>query len=482
MSVADIIGSVSINPEANVRQLLGEKHIVVESVHLTKDAHLLPVEVNATLFTLNGRPTVQSICRDITERKKAEAERDRLLAGEREARAQAETANRIKDEFLAVLSHELRTPLNPILGWSKLLRSRKCDPTTTERALETIERNAKLQTQLIEDLLDVSRILQGKLSLNVSPVNLVSVIEAAIETVALAAQAKSIEIKTAFDPNVGQVSGDPNRLQQVVWNLLSNAVKFTPQGGQVEVQLSSSSEAILSPDLNSSPSALSTQHSALMKVSDTGIGIEPAFLPHVFDYFRQEDSTTTRRFGGLGVGLAIVRHLVELHGGRVWASSLGEGQGATFCVTLPLMNLKPESPENHLLLDDFPKLEGVRILVVDDEVDTLELLQFILKQYGAQVKAVAAGTEALEVLASWKPEILVSDIGMPNFDGYMLIQQIRSLPPEQGGAISAIALTAYAGEADTQKIINAGFQGHITKPVEVATLITAIAQLVRGER
>jgi len=482
MSVVDIIGSVSIDPEEKVRQLLEAKHIVVESVHLTKDGRLLPIEVNATLFTLNNRLTVQSICRDITERKKAETERDRLLACEREARAQAETANRIKDEFLAVLSHELRTPLNPILGWSKLLRSRKCDPATTERALETIERNAKLQTQLIEDLLDVSRILQGKLSLNVSPVNLVSVVEAAIETVALAAQAKSIEIKTAFDPNVGQVSGDPNRLQQVVWNLLSNAVKFTPQGGQVEVQLSSSSEAILSPDLNSSPSALSPQPSALIKVSDTGIGIDPAFLPHVFDYFRQEDSTTTRRFGGLGVGLAIVRHLVELHGGRVWASSLGEGQGATFTVALPLMNLKPQSPKNHSLLNDFPKLEGVRVVVVDDEVDTLELLQFILKQYGAQVKAVASGAEVLEVLASWKPDILVSDIGMPNFDGYMLIQQIRSLSPEQGGAIAAIALTAYAGEADTEKIVNAGFQGHITKPVEVGTLITAIAQLVRGER
>jgi PAS domain S-box-containing protein len=440
---------------------------------------------------------------DITERKQAEEERNQLLVREQAARAEAEAANRIKDEFLAVLSHELRTPLNPILGWSKLLRTRKLDEATTARALETIERNAQLQTQLIEDLLDVSRILRGKLSLNVCAVDLATTIEAAIETVQLSAQAKSIQIQTMFDPTVGQVAGDPNRLQQVVWNLLSNAIKFTPSGERVEVRLSvveglkigrlegwkvgkleGNLQATNLQPANLQPANLQLANLqpatsyAQIQVSDTGAGINPDFLPFVFDYFRQENSSTTRVFGGLGLGLAIVRHLVELHGGSVKATSPGVRLGATFTVILPLMNLEPQRREDKGRLDDAPNLQELRVLVVDDEVDTLKLLVFILEQYGAQVRAVSSGREALEVMAQWQPDLLLSDIGMPEVDGYMLIHQIRSLPLEQGGQIRAIALTAYAGETDQQQILEAGFHRHVTKPVDPVELATVIADLV----
>ncbi|MDP8966545.1 MAG: PAS domain S-box protein [Cyanobacteriota bacterium] len=417
------------------------------------------------------------IMRDITERKQAEDERNELLAREQEARAvseaarsAAEAANRIKDEFLAVLSHELRTPLNPILGWSKLLRkslrdspeglTRTFDKKTADRALETIERNAKLQIQLIEDLLDVSRILRGKLSLNICPVALPSTIEAAMETVRLAAQAKSIQIQTVLDPSVGLVAGDPNRLQQVVWNLFSNAVKFTPNGGRVEVRL----ERIDS--------------QAQIKVTDTGRGISPDFLPYVFDYFRQADSTSTRAFGGLGLGLAIVRHLVELHGGTVWAESPGVGQGTTFTVRLPLSAIPPKTNQGSRQPDCLLDLSELKILVVDDEVDSREFVAFVLKQYGAVVTAVASAGEALEALALEKPDLLLSDIGMPEMDGYMLIREIRAMPPEQGGQIRAIALSAYASQGDSQLALAAGFQRHLAKPVEPAELIAVVATLI----
>ncbi|MEW6490990.1 MAG: PAS domain S-box protein [Cyanobacteriota bacterium] len=458
---------------------------------------------NSALFDESGKmASVLSLVLDVTERKQAEAQRNHLLQLEQKARAQAEAANRIKDEFLAVLSHELRSPLNPILGWTTILRTRKCDETTKSRALEIIERNAKLQTQLIEDLLDVSRILRGKLSLNISPVDLKSTIEAALETVRLAAQAKSIHITTVFEPNVGLVSGDGNRLQQVFWNLVSNAIKFTPSGGRVEVKLSVVKEELKvnrlqveGYDLQSSnpqPSNLQPSNLQLtnlqpsisyaqIQVIDTGKGINPEFLPYVFDYFRQADSTTTRTFGGLGLGLAIVRHLVELHGGTVQAESLGENQGATFSVKLPLMTGQPKTKSDNRQPTDSPQLNGLRILVVDDEADMREFLSFLLEEYGVQVTVVASANEALKVLPQVKPDLLLSDIGMPEVDGYMLIRQIRSMPPEQGGQIPAIALTAYAGETDYKQALAAGFQKHISKPVESDELVAAIAKLITVE-
>jgi PAS domain S-box-containing protein len=391
--------------------------------------------------------------------------RAQLYEAEKIARAEAETANRVKDEFLAVLSHEIRTPLNPILGWAKLLRTRKHDEATTLRALETIERNAKIQTQLIEDLLDVSRILQGKLSLNIYPVDLRATIVAALETVRLAADAKSIQLQMDLTNNISQVMGDSNRLQQVVWNLLSNAVKFTPTGGRVEISLSQ------------------IEHDAQIQVIDTGRGISPEFLPHVFEYFRQADGKTTRTFGGLGLGLAIVRNLVELHGGTIRAESAGVGQGATFTCRLPLLKIA-ESPElkiepaNSALSTEKTLLAGVCILFVDDQADVRELFGFALSHYGAIVNMAASASEALQALAQSKPDILISDIGMPVMDGYMLMREIRKLSIGAGGKIPAIALTAYAGEIDHKQAIAAGFQKHISKPVDPMDLAMAIAHLL----
>ncbi|MGE5659147.1 MAG: PAS domain S-box protein [Actinomycetota bacterium] len=399
-------------------------------------------------------------CFDIHDRKCAEQEREQLLAREQAARAAAERANRVKDEFLAIVSHELRSPLNPILGWSTLLQTHKLDSAKTALALSTIERNARLQAELIEDLLDLSRILRGKLSLNVVPTDLASTIQSAMETVRLAAEAKSIQIYTQLRPDIGLVSGDPSRLQQVVWNLLSNAIKFTPEGGQVEVRLE----------------RVGTH--AQITVSDTGKGIHPDFLPYMFEYFRQENSATTRQFGGLGLGLAIVHHLVELHGGTVEAESPGEGLGATFRVKLPLIptsaSMSQDRPSSELTLD----LTGIQVLVVDDDADTREFVAFLIEQYGANATAVASANEALVALSRFRPDVLLSDIGMPEVDGYMLIQQIRALPAEQGGQIPAIALTAYAGEIDYRQAMAVGFQRHIPKPVEPAKLVAAIISLV----
>lgn len=398
---------------------------------------------------------------DIEEFRRAQAEREQLLAREQSARETAEQANRLKDEFLAVLSHELRSPLNPILGWSTMLQSKKLDAVKTAYALATIQRNAKLQSELIEDLLDVSRILRGKLSLNVAPANLVAIIRAAMETVQLAAQAKSIQVKASLAENVGLVAGDAMRLQQVIWNLLSNAVKFTPVGGEVNIRLER------------------LDRYAQITVSDTGQGISSDFLPYVFDYFRQADGATTRKFGGLGLGLAIVQHLVELHGGTVVAESPGEGKGATFVVQIPLMAISSPSHLDENSPQQFVDLKGIKILVVDDETDTRELVTFILEEQGAKVTAAASAQEALVALTEFKPDMLLSDIGMPQMDGYMLIQQVRALASEQGEQIPAIALTAYAGEMNQQQAFAAGFRKHISKPIEPEELVQAIADLVR---
>ncbi len=397
--------------------------------------------------------------------------KDEFLIREQVVRAEAEAANRAKDEFLSVLSHELRTPLNAILGWSQILRKQHLSQDRVMRALETIERNAKSQAKIIEDILDISRIITGKLRLQVQPVNLVTIIEAAIESVRLAAEAKSIRIKSVLDSSNNHISGDADRLQQVVWNLLSNAIKFTPQGGQVQVRLEW---------VNS--------HVEII-VSDTGVGISPDFLPYVFDRFRQHDSTSTRSYGGLGLGLAIVRQLVELHGGTVTVTSPGIGQGATFTVKLPVIitHETPSEPEPLELMpladnntDAAPSLEGLQILIVEDEADSLELLSTILQGYGAQVIPTASVSEALEIIenATVKSlDVLVSDIGMPNEDGYSLIRKLRQLEAQRGGWMPAVALTAYAKSDDRRQALLAGFQMHLPKPVEPEELATVIASL-----
>ncbi|MEG5041481.1 MULTISPECIES: ATP-binding protein [unclassified Microcoleus] len=397
--------------------------------------------------------------------------KDELLMREQIIRAEAEAANRAKDEFLSILSHELRTPLNAILGWSTMLRQKNLSEDKVARALETIERNAKSQAQLIEDILDVSRIITGKLRLRVRPVNLVPVIESAIESVQLAAEAKSIRLQSVLDSEAGPLLGDADRLQQVVWNLLSNAVKFTPKDGRVQILLQRVNSHVE------------------ITVSDTGAGISSDFLPFVFDRFTQHDSTTTRSYGGLGLGLAIVRQLVELHGGTVTVVSPGIGQGTTFTVKLPVMiiHLPPSAPEplNSLVeakgrFQTSPTLEGLQILVVEDEADALELLSTILGKYGADVMAVASVKEALTIIETAtdrSPDVLVSDIGMPDEDGYSLIRKLRQLEAQRGGRLPAIALTAYARNDDRQQSLLAGFQMHLTKPVDAAELVAVVASL-----
>ncbi|HYE66373.1 MAG TPA: ATP-binding protein, partial [Pyrinomonadaceae bacterium] len=384
---------------------------------------------------------------------------------------EAQRANRIKDDFLATLSHELRTPMTAVLGWTQLLISGQLDEATTLRAIETIHRNARAQSQIIEDILDVSRIITGKLRLNVRPVKLASVIEAAIDSVRPAAEAKSIQLKSVLGPEMDLISGDPDRLQQVIWNLLSNAVKFTPGGGLVEVQLSR------------------VDACAQVRVKDTGVGIKQEFLPYVFDRFRQADSSTTRLHGGLGLGLAIVRHLVELHGGTVQAESEGVGRGVTFTINLPLSvhkegtntagEAKTASPvaESDHVVDASPNLEGVRVLLVDDEPDQLDFLATALKQYGAEVHAVASAAEALSLFEQARPDVLVSDIGMPGEDGYWLIRKVRALESGRENRIPAVALTAYARAEDRMRALLAGFQLHVPKPVEPVELAAVVANL-----
>lgn len=375
---------------------------------------------------------------------------------------EAREANRLKDEFLATVSHELRTPLTAILGWTRLLRSGDLDRATFARALETVERNAKAQAQLIEDLLDISRIISGKLRLDIRLVELPPLIEAAIDSLRLAAEAKGLRLEKTIDQSAGPISGDPDRLQQVVWNLLSNAVKFTPPGGSISVRLARVGSQVE------------------ISVSDSGIGISREFLPHVFDRFRQADSTSTRSYGGLGLGLAIVRHLVELHGGTVHAESAGEGQGATFKVRLPFaMSLQRLTPalQGKLFLQKLPRLDNLQVLVVDDDPDARELLGLVLGQCGAKVTAVGSAAEALELIKGWTPDVLVSDIGMPDEDGYSLIRKVRALDSTRGSRLPAVALTAYARVEDRMRALAAGFQMYVAKPIDPGELAAVIASL-----
>ncbi|WP_035984223.1 hybrid sensor histidine kinase/response regulator [Leptolyngbya sp. KIOST-1] len=399
---------------------------------------------------------------DLIEQRQAAIERNQLLEREQAARAEAEGANRVKDEFLAILSHELRSPLNPILGWSKLLQGKTLDAAKTQQGLSTIERNARLQTQLIDDLLDVARILRGKLTIEATTVNLATMIEAALEVVRYSAEAKQISLQ--FDRVQScEVRGDEGRLQQVVWNLLSNAIKFTPAGGQVCVRLAT------------------LDNQAQITVTDTGKGIRRDFIPHLFQAFRQEDISITRQYGGLGLGLSIVKYLVDAHGGTIVADSPGDGLGATFTVQIPLgLDQSPRSAIAPAASDPLD-VTGVKVLAVDDSRDALELLAIVLGQYGAEVAVAASGSEALDSLPTFQPDVLICDIGMPTMNGYELIQRVRSLPDEQGRNVPAIAVTAFARQEDRQRALDHGFQHHIPKPIEPERVVRAIAQLAAGD-
>lgn len=424
----------------------------------------------APVFDAEGRvEMVAGTSRDISERRRVEEERLELLRRERAARSEAERASRMKDEFLANLSHELRTPLNAILGWSHLLASGKGNQEDLCEGLRIIDRNAQAQAQIIGDLLDMSRIISGKVRLNTQRLDLHSVVQAAVETVRPAAEAKGIAIQCVLDPLAAPVFADPDRLQQVFWNLLSNAVKFTPRGGSVQVLLERADSHLE------------------VSVIDSGEGISADFLPHVFERFRQSDAGTTRRHGGLGLGLAIVKQLAELHGGSVRAKSSGSGAGSTFTVSLPLTAVQPAVPTEQkcpnpaaqtiaLSPSVCDKIAGVRVLVVDDEPDARALLRRLLEDCQAVVTTAASAQEAIEHLASSPHDVLVSDIGMPTVDGYELIRRIRALPPEQGANIPAIALTAYARVEDRTKTVLAGFAHHVAKPVEPAELISMVAR------
>ena len=423
-----------------------------------------------------GEPVrLVGITLDITERRMAEQEREKLLERECAAREAAESASRAKDEFVAVVSHELRSPLNAMLGWTKVLRGGNVDEATEQHALEIIERSVRMQQQLVEDLLDTARIISGKLRMETGPVDLEQVINAAADVVRPAAEARGVDLHLELQGGDNVITGDADRLQQVVWNLLSNAIKFTSAGGSVTVRLERAD-----PQMQ-------------ITVSDTGKGIRPALLPFVFDRFHQGDGSSTRRQGGLGLGLALVKHLTELHGGTVRAESPGEGQGATFTVMLPLRALRPqvkarngyEIPDTTFRESGEPELarllSGVRVLIVDDEADARDMVALLLRGYGAEVMTAASAAEALQVVsepeARKRPEVLVTDIGLPGQDGYWLIEQLRSLAPEAGGRIPAIALTAFGRASDRIRALSAGFQTHIPKPVEPAELTLVIARL-----
>ena len=409
-------------------------------------------------------------CTDIHAMRLLIDEREHVLQSEQAARVESERASRMKDEFLATLSHEIRTPLNAILGWATVLRSGRSHVDNVAQGLEVIERNARLQAQMIEDLLDMSRIISGKLRLDVQRIDLADVIRTAAETVEPAAAAKDIRLQLVLDPLAGPVSGDPNRLQQVFWNLLSNAIKFTRRGGRVQVLLER---------INSHLE---------VSVIDSGEGIDPAFLPHIFDRFRQADASTTRRHGGLGLGLAIVKQLVELHGGTIRAKSPGKAMGATFIIALPLTVVHPEAEpmpsRRHptaepiaLALDSWPQIAGLRVLVVDDEPDARALLRRLFEERDAVVSTASSVAEALAAVQAQRPDVIISDIGMPGEDGHELIRRVRALPPEHGGRTPAIALTAYARAEDRVRAVAAGFQHHLSKPVEPVELIVVAASL-----
>ena len=408
-----------------------------------------------------ARLHVEELSRYITELQRSEEARGQLLLRAERARTEAEAANRIKDEFLATLSHELRTPLTSLLGWSSVLREARRDEKVLSQGLDAIDRNARVQAQLIEDLLDVSRIVSGKLNLDVRPLDISSVVRAAINVVRPAADAKSITLDYSAEPGLGAISADSARLHQIVWNLLSNAVKFTPQGGKITIRIEQE------------------ESHAKVTVQDTGQGVDAEFLPRVFDRFRQADSSTTRSFGGLGLGLAIVRHLVELHGGTVSAESDGVGKGATFSATFPLLTDREESTTHggEVIAAEIRSLDGLRVLLVDDEAEAREILSTVMGRTGAEVKVCISASDALCKLAEWRPDVILSDIAMPEEDGYSFIGKVRALPREKGGETPAAALSAYARDEDRMQALAAGYQMHIAKPIGASQLVTMVAKL-----
>jgi signal transduction histidine kinase/CheY-like chemotaxis protein len=462
----------------------GERIDHFETIRLAKDGRQLNVSVTISpIKDSNGRVVGASkVARDITERKKSEQalreamqqadlanrERLQLLDSERDARSQAERANRVKDEFLATLSHELRTPLNAVLGWTNILLRGNIQSEELKQGLVTIERNARIQAQIIEDLLDMSRIISGKVRLEVQETDLSAVLNESIETLRVTAEAKSVQLQAVMGPFAGPISGDPSRLRQVFWNILHNAIKFTPSGGEVQVRLARVGSEV---EVN---------------VSDSGEGIAPDFLPYIFDRFQQGDASTTRRHGGLGLGLAIVKQLVELHGGKVGVKSHGLGQGAVFTVRLPLIAIYSEPDQERRLprpeqreSKPLPELglSNVHVLVVDDEVDARNLVKRLLEMAGATVSMAASASEAFDRISTRRPDVLVCDIGMPGEDGYSLIRRLRVLEQRQENALPAVALTAYARSEDRTKAIRSGFQNHLAKPVEPAELLAVVSSL-----
>jgi PAS domain S-box-containing protein len=471
-SITIIIPADRLNEETEILAKLrrGERTDHFETVRMTKTG--VPIFVSLTISPIKNRSGeiigASKIARDITERKTIEQERELLLSRERDMRADAQKASRIKDEFLATVSHELRTPLNAILGWATLLKRGDGQREIVERGIEAIERNAKAQAQLIEDLLDVSRIISGRMRLDIRSVSLTPIIQAAIDSVKPAADAKQIELDVFVEPAADEVRADDARLQQVLWNLLSNSIKFTPRSGKVQVRI------------------VRSDSKAEIAVQDNGEGIREEFLPFIFDRFQQADSSYTRAHGGLGLGLAITRHLVEMHGGTIEAASEGPGQGATFTIKLPIAAVRTKSSEDEKSgislreayeLRTAAQLAGTRILAVDDSADTRDLLRVVLERYGASVKTASSAREALEVMTAWKPDVLVCDIGMPEEDGYTFIQRVRNLKPNEGSNTPAIALTGYVRVEDRMRALEAGYQMFVPKPVEATELAALIGNL-----
>jgi len=453
------------------RMLRGAGEHEIEKRYVRKDGSLIWVHVNfVALRNEAGNPIRAAISiMDITRRKRAEEELEEVLAREQTARYESEDSNRLKDEFIALVSHELRSPLNAILGWTRILRQGRPDEELYQRATEIIERSARMQSQLIEDLMDTARIVRGKLKLEVRPVNLVTVIEKAIDVVRPAADARGITLEARLDHEAGQITGDPDRLQQVVWNLLSNAVKFTSEGGRIEVTLGRVDPYVQ------------------IAVRDTGCGISPEFMPHLFERYHQADTSSGRRKGGLGLGLTLVRQLVEMHGGVVTAESDGEGKGAIFTVKLPVRAIHTAEPERAASPRGQTKsLNGVWAIVVDDEANARELVTSVLESYGARVTAFASTEEALNLLtdsSAPRPDVLVCDLAMPGEDGFSLIHKLREWEKGRDGVLPAIALTAFGRVEDRTRALYAGFQMHITKPVEPVELVVVVKSLIeRGWR